>query len=112
MLGDALVGRYRRDIQRELIAGSILEDVEILGVALARAFTGDGFGGAEFKVSEEQLCSRRRIDRGGRKFPISAPGRTKRNQPELTDWKLASADCAGVAGEVMALGCGTANSLH
>jgi hypothetical protein len=26
--------------------------MEVLGVALARAFAGDGFGGAEFEVAE------------------------------------------------------------
>jgi len=55
VLHNALLGRVGGDVQGELVAGSILEDMEVLGVALARAFAGDGFGGAEFEVPEHQF---------------------------------------------------------
>ena len=52
VLRDTVLGGDGGDVQGELVAGSILEGMEILRVALASAFTRDGFGGAEFEVSE------------------------------------------------------------
>ena len=52
VLGDAVLAGDGGHVQGELVAGSILEDMEVLRVALASAFTGDGFGGAEFEVAE------------------------------------------------------------
>src|SRR5215470_12300097 len=52
------VGRH---IQRELVAGSILIDMELLRVALTRAFTADGFGSAKFHVADHQLRIRSRL---------------------------------------------------
>ena len=55
VLGQAIFRGNRGDVQGELVAGSILEDMEVLGVALAGAFSGDGFGGAELEIAEHQL---------------------------------------------------------
>ena len=52
VLGQTIFGRYRSDVQRELVAGSILENMEVLGIALASSLSGDRFGGAEFEVTE------------------------------------------------------------
>ena len=57
VLGDALIGGHRGDVQGKFVAGSILESMEVLRVALASSFTGDGFGGAELEVAEHQLGS-------------------------------------------------------
>ena len=52
VLHGSVAGGDGGDVQGELVAGFILEDMEVLRVALASAFTRDGFGGAEFEVSE------------------------------------------------------------
>src|SRR5580700_2962974 len=55
------------DVEGELVAGSVLEDMEVLRVALARAFSGDGFGGAEFEITEHQLGVGGRVSGRGRR---------------------------------------------
>ena len=55
VLGDAVFRRDGGHVQGELVARSILEDVEVLRVALASAFSGDCFGAVQFEVSNHQL---------------------------------------------------------
>src|SRR5579863_6326029 len=63
VLHESFFGGVGGDVQRELVAGSILINVEVLGVTLPCAFAGDGFGGAEFHVSEQELGVRVHVRR-------------------------------------------------
>ena len=66
MLYQAFFARVGGDVERELVAGSVLIQMEVLGVALARAFAGDGFGGAELHVADQKLVGVKRLrDRFG-----------------------------------------------
>jgi len=75
VLYQSFLGGVGGDVEGELVAASILEDMEVLGVALAGAFAGDGFGGAEFEVAEHQLGVGRRIDRRLRYGRLFGAGR-------------------------------------
>src|SRR5579872_2140116 len=68
VLDDAVFRGDGGDVQGELVAGSILVDMEVLRVALASSLSGHGFGGPKFEVSDQQLRTLRlRLrGRGGR----------------------------------------------
>ena len=55
VLHDAVLRSYRSEVQRELVAGPILEEMEVLGVALTSSFAGDGFGRAKFEIADHQF---------------------------------------------------------
>src|SRR5579862_5410019 len=69
VLHNAVFGSDGGHVDGELVAGPILEDMEILRVALASAFAGDGFGGAQFQVTQNELGA------GGRSFRSRSFGR-------------------------------------
>src|SRR6266568_3745544 len=55
VLVDAVLGANRGYVEGEFIAGSVLEGMEVLRIALARAFPGDSFGAMELEIAELPL---------------------------------------------------------